>query len=83
MTHREYLLMNSTHQPALEPWSGCYIYNFADATVRQFWTDMCVARQPTKAKAHCLLLPVAFPWGSADTDLPHAQVPQHDQNGGD
>jgi len=42
MTHREYLLMNSTHQPALEPWSGCYIYNFADATVRQFWTDMCL-----------------------------------------
>ena len=41
-THREYLLLNRTNQPALEPWSHCHIYDFTKDFVRQYWLDMCL-----------------------------------------
>eukprot|EP00038_Savillea_parva_P002713 m.116872 g.116872 ORF g.116872 m.116872 type:complete len:514 (-) comp10932_c0_seq2:1779-3320(-) len=41
-THPEMLLKNATGQLATEPWSGCNMYDFTQASVRQYWTDMCL-----------------------------------------
>ncbi|KAG7353605.1 glycosyl hydrolase family 15-related protein [Nitzschia inconspicua] len=38
----EYLLMNSSGMPALEPWSYCHIYDHTKARVREYWRDMCL-----------------------------------------
>eukprot|EP00041_Stephanoeca_diplocostata_P008544 m.126498 g.126498 ORF g.126498 m.126498 type:complete len:494 (+) comp17375_c0_seq1:87-1568(+) len=41
-THPSYLLQNSSGLPAVEPWSGCHIYNFKEQAVRDYWKDMCL-----------------------------------------
>lgn len=41
-THPDYLLMNSSGLPALEPWSHCHIYDFTKDYVRNYWRDMCL-----------------------------------------
>lgn len=38
----EYLLINSSGLPALEPWSHCHIYDHTKASVRAYWRDMCL-----------------------------------------
>ena len=40
-THPEYLLKNTSGLPALEPWSHCHIFDFQQAHVQQYWTQMC------------------------------------------
>lgn len=40
--HPEYLLKNASGQPAVEEWSGCHTYDFAQEKVRNFWRDMCL-----------------------------------------
>lgn len=40
--NHKYLLKNKTGQPALEPWSGCHIYNFQEKSVRDYWMNMCL-----------------------------------------
>ena len=41
-THPAMLLKNTSGLPALEPWSKCHIYDFAQPLVQAFWTDMCL-----------------------------------------
>ena len=40
--HRSMLLKNRSGLPALEPWSKCHIYDFAQPAVQAYWTDMCL-----------------------------------------
>ena len=43
MTHaEEYLVYNASGQPAVEPWSGCYIYGFHRPEVRDYWGEHCL-----------------------------------------
>lgn len=41
-SHPEYLLMNTTGQPALETGSGCHIYAFQKKIVRDYWRNRCL-----------------------------------------
>ena len=36
------LLKNTSGLPALEPWSNCHIYDFAQDSVQAYWTEMCL-----------------------------------------
>ena len=40
--HPTMLLKNTSNKPALEPWSKCHIYDFAQASVQAYWTEMCL-----------------------------------------
>ena len=41
-THSEYLLKNSTGQPALEAWSKCHMFDHTNEIARNYWRDMCL-----------------------------------------
>eukprot|EP01046_Picozoa_sp_COSAG06_P057103 COSAG06_NODE_11022_length_1580_cov_3.465226_1_plen_326_part_10 len=41
-THQEYLLKNTTGQPALESWSKCHIFDHRKEIARNYWRDMCL-----------------------------------------
>ena len=36
-----YLLKNTSGLPALEPWSGCHIFDHTQQLARDYWTGMC------------------------------------------
>jgi hypothetical protein len=41
-THDEYLLKNTSGQPALEAWSKCHIFDHTKEAARNYWRDMCL-----------------------------------------
>ena len=41
-THPEYLLKNASGLPALEPWSGCHMFDHTKPEARDYWRDMCL-----------------------------------------